>query len=91
MSPQAHTRAAAVLFILGAIARSIVGGLGYVKLADLCGLISMLAILSLGVRSLLTPIKQSTFWVILLQRVYTLLIVAGTLVLCYWLLLHLFS
>ncbi len=91
MSPQTHGRVVAVLFIFGAIARSIVGGLGYVKLVDLCGLISVLALMSLGVRDLLSPTKQSRFSAILLQRVYTLLIVVGTLVFCWWLLLSLFS
>jgi hypothetical protein len=90
MSLKTHGRTVAVLFIVGALARSLAIGLGQAKIGDLIGLVSMFALMSLGVRSLLLQAKKdtvSTIW----QRIGGLLRTVISLVFCLSLLMHLFS
>jgi hypothetical protein len=94
MSPKTHGLTVTVLFVVGALARSLAIGLGQVKIGDLFGLVAMMALLSLGVRSLWLQTKQKTTST-MLQRIGGLLsalfITVISLVFCSSLLMHLFS
>lgn len=94
MSLKTYRLTVTVLFIVGALARSVAIGLGQVKIGDLFGLVSMFAIMSMGVGSLVLQSRQKTTST-MLQRVGGLLsalfITIISLVFCLSLLMHLFS
>jgi hypothetical protein len=79
-----------MLFIAGALARSIAIGLGHMQVGALFGLISTLAIMYAGVRYLLSPNKKDR-WSKVLQRVGGLLVIAISLVFCLSLLMELLT
>ncbi len=94
MSLKTHGITVAVLFIVGALARSLAIGLGQAKIGDLFGLVSMFALMSLGVRSLLLQTKKdtaSTIWQRVSGLLSALFITLISLVFCLSLLMHLFS
>lgn len=91
MSREAQELVASVtVFIVGALARSIVGGLGHKQPAALLGLVSLLALLYLGFRNLLWPNPKDRSSQIL-QRGTGLLVVVISLAFCLPLLRELFS